>query len=230
MSMKVLFSLALLLGVFAGIARAVETFEGRITMKLTSEGKSNEVAYATKGSRMRMEMNSEGKSVVTLLDLNEKQMMMLMPDQKMYMVMPLRDVPGADKVDAAAADTTLEKTSETEIILGYKTTKYLARSKDQKEPVEIWAAEGLGSFFNPNDLNVMGGKRKAPLWEKELREKGFFPLRIVSKPKKGREDRMEVIKLDKTALPESLFVPPADFKKFNLPGMGGLIPGLGGKN
>jgi len=228
--MKILLTLALSLTVLAGNVRAAETFEGRITMKLTSGGKSNEVAYATKGSRMRMEMNAEGKSVVTLLDLKEKEMIMLMPDQKMYMVMPLRDVPGVDKVDAAAADTTLEKTSETETILGYKTTKYIARSKEQKEPVEIWAAEGLGSFFNPSDLNVMGAKRKAPLWEKELREKGFFPLRIVTKQKKGREDRMEVIKLDKTALPESLFVPPADFKKFSLPGLGGLIPGMGGKN
>jgi len=228
--MKLLLSFAFSLTVLASQVCAADAFEGRITMKMTSEGKSNEVAYALKGSRMRMEMNSEGKAMVTLLDLKEKQMTMLMPNEKMYMVMPLRDIPGADKVDAAAADTTLEKTSETETILGYKTTKYLARSKEQKEPVEIWAAEGLGSFFNPGDFGAMGGKRKAPLWEKELREKGFFPLRIVTKQKKGREDRMEVVKLDKTALPDSLFVPPADFKKFSMPGFGGLIPGMGGKN
>ncbi|MBL9207893.1 MAG: DUF4412 domain-containing protein [Opitutaceae bacterium] len=214
--------------VAAASAFAAESFEGKITMRITSDGKSHDLAYAIKGSRMRMEMAADGKTMSTILDMKAKEMMMLMPEEKMYMVMPLRDA--MDQATSAASTTTFEKTSETETILGYKATKYLVKSKDQKEPIEVWATEGLGSYFNPSDFGPMGGKRKPAAWEAELRSKGFFPLRTVMKGRKGREDKMEVVNVEKTSLPDSFFAPPAGYKKFEMPGMGGLLQGLGGKN
>ena len=207
---------------------AAEPFQGKITMRITSNGKSQDMVYAVKGSHMRVEMAMDGKTMSSIMDFKKQEMLMLMPEQKMYMVVALRDA--AEKVAAAAADTTLEKTSESEMILGYQANKYLVKSKDQKEPIEIWATEGLGHFANPSDIGPMGGKRKPAAWETELRSKGFFPLRTITKGRKGREDRMEVVNLEKVALADSLFAPPADYKRFEMPGLGGLLQGLGGKN
>jgi len=149
--------------VAAASAFAAESFEGKITMRITSDGKSHDLAYAIKGSRMRMEMAADGKTMSTILDMKAKEMMMLMPEEK-------------------------------------------------------------------SDFGPMGGKRKPAAWEAELRSKGFFPLRTVMKGRKGREDKMEVVNVEKTSLPDSFFAPPAGYKKFEMPGMGGLLQGLGGKN
>lgn len=198
-------------------------------MKITSKGKPIEVTYAIKGSRMRMETEMErGKSVTSIMDLNAKEIIMLVPDQKMYMVMPMKDaVEAARQASAQSGQSILEKTSETEKILGYTATKYLAKSEGG-EPIEIWAASGIGFFFNPNSLGgPMGNRRQAApaAWERELREKGFFPLRTVVRSPRG-DTRMEVVALEKEKLADTLFQPPADYQKFSLPGgLGGFLPG-----
>lgn len=224
-----LLSLALLsIGFFVGPASAApDTFEGRIRMKITSGRDVSEMEYAMKGSKMRMEMGDQDEQMTSIIDLKTMQMIMLMPSEKMYMVM---QVPNPKETAAAKADEgTIEKTSETATILGYATTKYLIRSKDLKEPVEVWATEGLGTFFNPDSFSgPMGGKRKSASWERLLRNRGFFPLRTVIREKR-EETRMEVISLKKGPLPDSLFTPPAGFQRMDMPGMGGLIPGLSGR-
>jgi hypothetical protein len=225
--MKRLASLVLALSVLSAGLAAPAAFEGKIRMRITSEGKPQEIQYAMKGARLRMEMSDGKKTMASIVDMKALQVLLLMPDEKMYMVMPFRGA--MEQAQAAAAESSFEKTADTAVILGYKTTKYLARTKGEKEPVEIWAAEGIGAYFNPDDFGSMAGKRKPAAWELQLREKGFFPLRTVTKDKRGRETRMEVIALDKSSLPDSLFVPPADFKRFEMPGLGGLLKGLTGQ-
>ena len=231
--MKMLFTLLIYAAFIVAPLSAAPSFEGRLTMRITSDGKTVDVAYATKGDKVRFEMPGEGKAAgaASIMDMGAREMMVLMPEQKMYMVMPIKDIVDAAADKAGAAQGTLEKTSETETILGYKATKYLAKSPESKEPVEIWAAEGLGFYVTPaSGGSPMGGKgRQSAAWEKELMAKGFFPLRTVAKDKRGRVTRMEVVSLDKASLPDSLFKPPADYQKFSLPGgMGKLIPGFGG--
>lgn len=220
--MKMFLSATFALLLTASSAFAVEQFEGKMKMKITSEGQSQTIDYATKKNRIRFEMPGQDAKMASIMDLDKQEMIMLMSDQKMYMSMPFNTttVPGAKD---AANDTTVEKTSETETILGYKTTKYIVKSKNNP-PVEVWAAEGLGYFVNPTAVNPMAGRAPAA-WEKELRERGFFPLRMQSKGKKKSEEfSMEVVELSKGSLPDSLFQPPADYQKFAVPGFGGAVP------
>jgi hypothetical protein len=226
--MKRLASLVLALSVFSTGLAAPTPFEGKIRMRITSGGKAQEIQYALKGARMRMEMSDGKTTMASIVDMKALQVLLLMPDDKMYMVTPLRGA--MEQAQAATEEGSFEKTSDSEVILGHKATKYLARVKGEKEPVEIWAAEGLGTYFNPDDFGSMSGKRKPAAWEAHLREKGFFPLRTITKDKRGRETRMEVIGLEKTALPDSLFLPPADYKRFEMPGLGGLLKGITGQN
>ncbi len=51
---------------------------------------------------------------------------------------------------------------------------------------------------------------------------------MVSRDAKGKEVyKMEATKVEPGKLPESLFQPPADFQKFQMPSLGGLMKGLG---
>ena len=42
---------------------AAEPFQGKITMRITSNGKSQDMVYAVKGSHMRVEMAMDGKTI-----------------------------------------------------------------------------------------------------------------------------------------------------------------------
>ena len=76
----------------------------------------------------------------------------------------------------------------------------------------------------------MGGGRKrggppSQAWERALAGKDLFPLRVVGLDRSGKETfRMEVTSIEKQTLPDSLFVPPADYTKMD---MGGMMQGMG---
>jgi hypothetical protein len=151
--------------------------------------------------------------------------------------MPVPDAqPQAESAKAGDAPK-LEKTGQTEKILGYTADKYIVTQDDQK--TEMWLAEGLGTFMNPNSSNPMGGMGRrggaAPAnmqaWEKALAGKSLFPLRVVGLDKANKETfRMEVTSIDKSALSDSLFAPPAGYEKFDMGAMmqGGGMPGMPG--
>lgn len=207
----------------APVERAGSSFEGRIRMKVTSGRETTEMQYAMKGAKMRIDAGPADERMASIVDLQTKQMLMLIDSEKMYMVMKM---PEAPQGKAEKEEGTIEKTSETAVIAGYTATKYLVRSKDSKEPIEVWATEDLGTFFNPDSFGgPFGGKSKPPVWESLLRNKGFFPLRTIIREKRT-ETRMEVVAVEKASLPDSLFTPPAGYKRMDMPGMGGLIPGL----
>jgi hypothetical protein len=186
-----------------------------------------------------------------IMDTTRREMIMIMDEQKMYMTMALPDA-AKEAMEKGAQDIQLEKTNDTEKILGYTATKWIMKEKNGTE-TEMWLAEGLGSFmgFSANQ-NPMGRGRgaPAPAWERALAGKDMFPLRVVgyersalaskgksadhksdkarSKDKLGAGEsfRMEVTAIDKSAQPDALFNPPAGYQKFDMGGMmKGLIPG-----
>jgi len=210
---------------------SAQAFEGRIKMSM-KEGSSKPmtVEYAMKQDLVRMDIPVDGgMAASSIVNFPKKEIIMLMPEQQMYMVMPMQDVADASK--AAAKDTVqLEKTNETETILGYTCTKYIARDRDGT--TEIWAAEGIGLFAGLGSSNPMKPSPRNA-WETELAEKGFFPLRVVGKTRAGRERfRMEAVSIDRQTLADSLFAVPAGYERFDMGGMmkgslKGLIPGFG---
>jgi outer membrane lipoprotein-sorting protein len=218
------FVVAALLGSLAPRSALAETFEGHVKMNIQlANGKSQEISYAMKGQRMRTEFATGKESMVTLFDWSKREMSMLMPGQKMYMVIEMKDIPALDSMDKSES-TTLEKTNETAKIAGRTATKYIAR--DGKNVVDLWLTSGLGSWFNMSGGNPMKPKKLSD-WEKEIIAKGLFPLRTVTYDAKGKQTAtMEVVELTPQKLDDSLFEPPAGYTRFS---MGGLLKGFGGK-
>ena len=201
-------------------------------MKMSAGGSKStqEMTYSTKAGLLRTDIEGKGgEAVGMIMNYGKKEMIILMPEQKMYMVRPIPSMNDmAGNADADADDVKLEKTSETEKILGYSATKYVATSKEGV--TDMWLTEELGSFMGFNtsaNANPMGGRPKPPAaWEKALMGKDFFPLRIVSRSKRDKEEfRMEAVAIDKQSLPDSAFAPPAGFQKFD---MGAMMQGFGG--
>ena len=208
---------------------APAAFHGKVDFKITSSRGPVNLTYFVKGDRARTEFALEGgRSAAVIMNFGQHEMTMLMPEQKMYMVRPLT-VPTASEGSRAAGGPPPEvkRTGQYETILGHKCEKIVVKS--QNETTEIWGAEDMGVFMNPAMTGPMGRPAANPssAWEAELFQRGFFPMRVVTRDADGKEtNRMEVTAIDASPLADSLFAPPADYRKFEMP----TIPGMGGMN
>src|SRR5262245_43256694 len=116
------------------------SFEGNITMKMTSpkdKDKPQEVKYSVKGDKVRMEFPNQKESAGMIMDTSKREMMMIMTDQKMYMTMAMPDEMKRE-IEKKAENAELQKTGETEKILGYTATKYVSTSEGTK--TDLWLA------------------------------------------------------------------------------------------
>ena len=214
----------------APVVLCAAEFEGKVNFKMTpAKGEAQDVRYAIKNGKFRIELPGQNQMGGMIMDPVKRETIVLMDQQKMYMTMAIPDVPAETKAGRAGDEATLEKTGQTEKILGYTAEKYISKSKDAT--TELWLAEGLGSFMGFSNNGPMGGRRgggSAPqAWERALAGKSLFPLRVVSRDKGSKETfRMEATSVDQTALPDSLFTPPADYQKFDMGNMmKGMMPG-----
>lgn len=210
------------------------TFEGKVTLGMKS-GKDKEmiVEYTLKEGFARMEPKIEGaEGMGSIIDWRKMEMIMLMGEQRMYMVMPLKGAMKGATEAAGAHDAKVEKTGETEAILGYLCEKYV--TSDGKDTVEMWVTDKIGTFMglqsgggNPMAGMFGGGGKKKGGWEEAVKNKeNFFPLRVVGKNAKGKETfRMETKSVEPGSVPASAFTVPEGFQKFQMPNLGDLFKG-----
>lgn len=225
----------ILAGALTAPAAHAAAFEGKVQFKLTSardREAPTELNYSLKGTKIRADFPALGGGGAMIIDLDKQQSLMLMPEQKMYMVMPMG--PGAlgPTAEREGPESKLEKTGNTETILGYRATKYVS-AEAEGTTTELWLAEGLGSFVamsrSANPIAGGRGREAQKSWEKALAGKELFPLRVITRSRNGQETfRMEATKVEKSSLPASLFEAPADYEKLDLGGMmQGRLPGFG---
>jgi hypothetical protein len=222
---KMLAPLLVIAALLATASLSAKEFEGTVKMKLTDgRSKAMPIEYSIKGGLLRTDMQvEEGMTATVIMDIAKDEMIMLMPGQPMYMVMPIKQS-AAKASGHVGEEPELINTGETEVILGYKCTKYLVKSKEAV--TEIWATDELGVFLGVSNAMGGGGQAAAPAsWERAISGKNFFPLRVASAPGSKQKFRMDVTAIDPKSLPASFFAPPAGYQKFD---MGGMMKGLGG--
>lgn len=247
--MKKLFPAFLLAcALLAPSALTAADFEGSVHMQLSSGKKSDGVQdmdYRLKGNLVRIDMQLKDKSGKPdgaapgiIMDSVKQEVIILMPEEKMYMVSSLKEA--AAQADAGkrsggkTPEVTMVKTGETEKILGYNCEKYIMKS--DKLITNMWLTGELGGFMSlGSGASGMGGRRagqQAQAWEKALAGKNLFPMRVVGASLDGKENfRMEVTAVEKKSMPASDFTVPAGWEKLDMGSMGsmmkGMIPGLG---
>jgi len=192
-------------------------FEGVIHMKNTSIDGTSDMDWFAKGDKGRMEMQMEdGRKMFFIVDGKNRRMIMPMPEQKMYHEMALGD----DETMDAEPDSILVRTGKTDTVAGYACEMVLIKDKKtNKTETELCIAKGLGYLMATGNMG-RSGQRAEPPWMKEFREHfkdGGFPLRTIMRNDDGTEDtRMEVTKVEKKRLEESLFTVPPGYKKFDM--------------
>jgi hypothetical protein len=214
-------------------ASAADTFEGRIHMEM-SAGKRKEKSgmdFSIKAGKVRMDIaapeNSKrghDGSMGMIFDSKNQEMLMLMDmdGQKMYIRRSVaKEISRA--TDSKNMGSVPVATGRTEVIAGYPAAEYKSTSA-KGEVTEMWLAKGLGTFVSMTGKNPMSGHGEtSPEWEKFAREGNFFPMRVVTLNSRGNEEtRMEVTKVEKTSLPDSVFS-TAGYTEFKMPDFGGAL-------
>jgi hypothetical protein len=148
-----------------------------------------------KGTKQRMEVDEGGQKAINIMRGDKKVMWMLMPDEKMYMEMPLN----TQKQDAASRlndpDVKMEKKFlADENVDGHPSKKYhVTMTRNGKK-------EGSGFMWEATDLNN-------------------FPVKWQEEDGKTTVT-WKNIKLGD--VPDSVFEIPAGYKKMSMPGMPGM--------
>ena len=203
---------------FAPQARA--QFEGTITMHMTSQRGGQDIQWSVKNERARMDMGGAGGAMYMIRQGDKATI--VMPTQKMYMEQNIPNAMGEAGKDGKFKPGSIEFTGKKEMIAGYECEHVITTSDDGKK-YDVCLAKGLGAFMIPN--NPMGrgrGGDSGPMAEimKKL-DGAVFPLKVQQVGGTGVE--LEVTKIEKKSLDESLFSVPSDYK--NLSGMFGRPPG-----
>lgn len=203
-------------------------FEGVVEFEIRDGRRTMPMNYAIKGSKIRFDIEESrgaGMAGASILNLETGEMIVLMPQQNMYMRLDTERLagmgaemaPGGGEPPVDLAEDDLPKpTGETREILGHTCHQYIIKDADG-DTTEFWSAEGLGFFFgHPQQF---GSAATIPQHLRDhFGDRGFFPLLMIQTDRRGRETmRMEAKSITPRELEDSLFVPPANFREFSMP-------------
>lgn len=233
---------ALLAGTLAGPAAAQGAFEGLLVGTMTTpEGKSMPFRYYQLGSRIRQEYTIEGHTMSTIYDGTSGDMIMIIPQQKKYTVMNMRQMGaagrqmaeglsgkrgGGDSPDFSKMKVTA--TGRRETIAGITCEHYLFQNTDtpNHKPMDMCGAPGMGfmgmagetgSSMMPSTIALLRSQNPALA---RIARQGFFPLKMTFSGDKG-DAVWTAVSVDRRRPDAALFQPPAGYTQLQVAGMGG---------
>lgn len=171
-----------------------------------------------------------------VMNAREKKAIMVDEDKKTAMVFDVAKLSGqlgqlgvtppSPQAAAAQAPPKITKTGHMDVVAGYQCEDWDITSNDGKR-ARVCVSEGAASWLDVVAHAVPGNL----VWAKEFLNGQKFPLRMIAFDTDGTErDRIEVTKLVKRPLDESLFVVPPGYRTIDLEQMmnglmGALPPG-----
>ncbi len=214
----------------AGVAWAVEPFEGKVRFEVTAAqaaGKQITMEYSIKKDKIRMDTKMAGMETYTLIYPAEKKMCTVMPAQKMIMEMAIPDPTAGgemkkpdisktgktEKVNFVTEGTTI--TAAKEGGKTYEGEQWLV--KMDKMTSELWVAKDLAVLAGFAEAFKAMGKNPSTVWAQDI-NLGGFPYRVVTKNPEGEVmSEMRLVQVDTKAPDDALYTVPADFKKIEMP-------------
>ncbi len=201
--------------------RAHGQFEGTITMHMNSARGGQDMLWALKNDRGRMDMTAAGGSMFVLRQGDKTTI--VMPAQKMYMeqVIPVNVATNGQTAKVKASD--VEFTGKKDMIAGYECEHVITSDEANGSKYDVCLAKGLGTFMMPSNPMGRGRDDNGPMSAimKKL-DGAVFPLRVQKVGSATPE--LEVTKIEKKSLDDSMFEVPSGFRKFDMGALMGRPP------
>ena len=189
-------------------AVTAQTFQGVVGLT-TPNGP---IEASVKNGKARFNTQTPMGPAGIIMDPAAGEINIIVDAQKMVMVMKM------NRSDSVSADTAVVTPLGKHLQVAGKDCEVF-RFVTKSEVTDICIASGLGN------LGVAGlfggsmgpGRTRAPAWAGSLGRRNGFPLRVADTT---GAVKYEVTKIEAKTLPDSLFVPPADYQKMNMPSFG----------
>jgi hypothetical protein len=189
-----------------------QPFEGVIEFKRATSIDTTDYVYYVKGNIVRIdEIGTDGKVAGTMLvNIKEYKAQSLSPERKLYM-----DLESTNKQFIKLKDVNVTKGKKTKMVAGYKCEEWIVTKKDQNTIITYYLAKDNFDFFE-GLLIALNRKDKLSTYYQQLPEtKSVFPLYSQETDLNGKpKASLETTKITKKTLDKSLFLIPADFKRF----------------
>jgi len=204
-----------------------QTFEGVVSYQVTTDKGTMDMTQSYKGGKVR----TETRGATMLTDPQAGTQTMIMDQQKMYMVMDLKDMAERakgmmkNKSDTASPKITAEGTHET--IAGKTCDNYLVVTQVTRE---ICVAKGMGNIMMAGGGGMGPGGQGGPGMDPgavihpeyaAFFKEGFFPLKLSDVEGTNKKVKLLATKVEAKSLDASLFEVPAGYTEFKMPTMPG---------
>lgn len=224
----------------SGNLMAQTGFNGVITFKTTSSsGRIDTVKQMTKGRRLRLD-GFGGQGGAMIIDKEAGRVILIQPERKQYMTMteadakqmrammgPMMERMKGQHGEASKDQLRFTKTGRTEVVAGVRCEvyrgEYVGSDKD-KEEGEACVAPGvgfaLGDILSGNPMLTGGGRGSSEFQRyRDLvgTDKGILKAGRIENGQ-PRSD-LEAIRIEKTAVPDAMFEPPAGYTEIRLADM-----------
>ncbi len=192
-----------------------QSFEGAITVRFTSGGRSGpsaqDVEYLSRGGNVRVNIMSPAGAVAVLGLSAEARTYLVIESQRAYMEVPTGDAVGSLATSAGA--TVVTKSGRRETIAGYECEHIIVESRGDagSRKTDMCLTSALGPYVNP--MASLAGGRMAP-WQQALTSDGGFPLKVTLP---DGSVALEVTKIEKRRVSDALFRIPPDYNKMDMP-------------
>lgn len=204
---------------------AQQQFEGRIAYDMQMNGMAMQMTQAIKGSRIRAEVSGVPAigDMVSLMDSEKMEMIMIVPAQQAYMVMSLGDLAQTVQMQTGDEDPQVERTGERETVAGHRCENVKVTMATNSMTMCI--ATDLGFYFmggtGPGGVGPSSALGINPRLEEKFREMfsdGFFPLKVASTG--GSQNiSMTATSIEPGPVADDAFVVPQGY--IRMPGPGG---------
>jgi hypothetical protein len=189
-------------------------------------GQTVKTVYYISGSKMRTETQAMGANAITILRPDQGKSYTLLPDNKMYMEMPIAKLsPEAE----AQLQVTVTKTAETKKIGDYNCTRYDITSKGmpgmppQGTTAQWWVTTDVDVLDEYAKFTEAQFRSQSTKQATEMAKLKGFPIQMVMDTPMGPATTT-VTTVKKQDVPDSMFEVPADYTKMTMPVPGAMPP------
>ncbi len=207
---KIISGFTLLLA-FATVSKA-QTFEGVIEFKKQTITDTTSYVYYVKDNQVRIdEIGTKSHKIEGsfIVDTENKTMKSLNHERKLYMD---KATPSAPVISGTCEVT---KGKEVKNIQGMKCSQYIVKNTTENTQITYWITDGKYAFFEKL-LRQLNRKDKSSVYFLQIKDiKNCFPMLSIQTDISGKQTgSLEVTKITKKEVDESLFEIPKGYNKF----------------
>lgn len=190
------------------------SFEGKIKLVEETHYNTNFYTYTIKNKQIRVDKYNQNHKIIQslLLNLENKQIIVLSPTKKMYTFLDVSRNPNTPNENIEVI-----KTENSRLLNGKKCYQWRVRSVEQNTEITYWVSESSFYFFNDFIKLLNCTEQTFSFFEIIPDSEGFFPMLTVERTLLRKiKKQISVIEINQQKVNDTTFEIPKDFKKVEI--------------